>query len=296
MKKIKMALLAIATLTLLATIAGCSSTKVASTKTSDTSSSGVFVPGATIKGAIEGSEVFIEGRTVNIPSLWICDHEVTQEEYQAVMGSNPSYFSSSPARGEVQAKRPVECVSWYDALVYCNKRSIREGRTPCYKISGKSNPSEWGAVPTSSNSTWDAATCDFTADGYRLPTEAEWEYFARGGNTRQTTYSGSKTVGKVAWYYDNSGRKTHEVKKKAANALGLYDMCGNVDEWCWDCYGSISPSTPSSGVSSGSVRVLRGGGWNYYGNYCTVSYRDCFYPHACYFYAFGFRVVSSKAE
>lgn len=257
----------------------------------------VPVPGATFDGTtgITGSYVFIEGRTITIPSLWACDHEVTQGEYKAIMGTNPSSFSSSPASGEIQDNRPVECVSWYDCLVYCNKRSIAEGLTPCYSINGKTNPSDWGTVPTSSNATWKAATCNFSANGYRLPTEAEWEYFARGGNTSnsgQTTYSGSNTIGDVAWYGDNSGSKTHEVKKKAPNVKGLYDMSGNVWEWCWDWYGTITTNTPSTGASSGLPRVGRGGGWGGDAGYCTVLYRDYIDPSSRY-YGIGFRVVRS---
>ena len=144
-------------------------------------------------------------------------------------------------------------------------------------------------------------TCDFTADGYRLPTEAEWEYFARGGNpsnSNQTTYSGSNTIGSVAWYDDNSGSKTHEVKKKAANALGLYDMSGNVWEWCWDrYYGDISTSTPSSGAASGSYRVTRGGCWSYSASCCRVSYRfDVSRVPGRRYHFGGFRVVCSRSE
>jgi formylglycine-generating enzyme required for sulfatase activity len=167
MKKIRMAFFALATLALLATSTGCGGGGGGGSDDDDTPSSGsgssggsgstttsipagfVAVPGATFTGetAITGSRVFIAGRTVTIPSLWVCDHEVTQAEYKSVMKSNPSCFSWAPANGETQANRPVEQVSWYDALVYCNKRSIAEGRTPCYKIGGKDNPSEWGAVP-----------------------------------------------------------------------------------------------------------------------------------------------------
>ena len=116
-------------------------------------------------------------------------------------------------------------------------------------------------------------TFDNTADGYRLPTVAEWEYIAREAASSSTTYSGSDTVDDVAWYRDNSDSKIHEVKGRAANALGIYDMSGNVREWCWDWYGSISSSTDATGSASGSNRIKGGGSWSHDADYCTVSIR-----------------------
>ena len=243
----------------------------------------VKVSGATITGKIADSKVFIDGRTVTISNFYICDHEVTQKEYSDVMETNPSYFNSDPADKEIQENRPVENVSWYDALVYCNKRSMKEGLTPCYSISGSTDPSAWGTVPTSSNDNWNEATCDFTANGYRLPTEVEWEYAARGGNGLKGTqyiYAGSDTIDEVAWYKDNSGKKTHEVKTKTANDLGLYDMSGNVWEWCWDRYEVISN------------RCVRGGAWFYDTKRALVAYRIFERLYISYNHGnYGFRLV-----
>ena len=258
---------------------------------------------------VEGGSCTLNGKEVTLSSFWISPYEVTQEEFVSVMTgnkngieSNPSWFQGErypPADGEVQERRPVEQVSWYDAIVYCNLLSIKEGLTPCYTIKGSSDPADWETLVLND---WESVTCDFNADGYRLPTEAEWEYAARGGKTGITdgswdnTYSGSTTPDDVAWYYDNNDSKTHEVGKKQANALGLYDMSGNVWEWCWD-WNNISIGYPSgtedpAGPDTGSYRVVRGGSWFYDASDCTVSKRNYYSPD----YrsrSFGIRLVRS---
>ena len=175
---------------------------------------------------------------------------------------------------------PVTCVSWNDAVAYCNWKSQVEGLMPCYSGIG-------GNI-----------TCNFSANGYRLPTEAEWEYAARGGdNSRGYIYSGSNNVNEVGWYDGNSGMKTHPVGQKKANEMGLYDMTGNVLEWCWDWYDedyySSSPSRDPYGPPSGSWRVFRGGSWNIGLERLRCTDRIGSGPGYSD-YSFGFRCVRNK--
>ncbi len=228
--------------------------------------------------------------SVTLSNFYIGKYEVTQAQYQAVMGTNPA---SGYGVGD---NFPVYYVSWYYAIVFCNKLSISEGKTPVYSISGSTNPDTWGTIPTSTNTTWDAATCNMNANGYRLPTEAEWEYAARGGTnyTDYYTYSGSNTTGDVAWYVDNSGSTAHAVGTKAGNKLGIYDMSGNVWEWCWDWYGSYTATaqTNPTGAGSSSDRVLRGGSWIISAFHSRVANRVNYAPSGSNYYL-GFRVVRS---
>ena len=206
----------------------------------------VFVKGATIEGAIQAegypeSYWFKAGTKHVIKDFYICNHEITQQEYMQY-GPKEYEYKLILSGDTIGACYPAHHVNWFDALKYCNKRSIDEGLTPCFSIGGERNPDKWGTQPTSSDdprwNDWYHAQCDFTANGYRLPTIVEWEYAARGGNGLtgyQYKYAGSDILDEVAWYATDGLR---EVMQKKPNTLGIYDMCGNIEEWCWERYGN----------------------------------------------------------
>ncbi len=177
-------------------------------------------------------------------------------------------------------------------MVYCNWLSEKEGKKAAYSYEGKGT--EWKSWPSGWNTeTQNKIVCDFSANGYRLPTEAEWEYAAKGGVYKQAVaYAGSGAVDEVAWHWGNSGGSTHPVGQKKGNGYGLYDMSGNVWEWCWDWYGSYGSSTQTDprGPSSGGHRVKRGGSWYSDPVYVRSSNRDINDPGSGGSYL-GFRVV-----
>jgi len=256
----------------------------------------VFVQGGTFQmGSSSGDSYEQPVHSVTLSPFYINKYETTQAEWQTVMTGNNNGISPTPSYFFDYPNRPVERVNWYAALVFCNRKSIQEGLTPCYAKNGDTNPNNWGIAPVDHYAYWYDITCNWSADGYRLPTEAEWEYAARGGNqSNNYTYSGSNNADDVAWHDGNSSYRTHDVGTKAPNELGIYDMSGNVYEWCWDWYSSSyyssSPANNPTGPSSGSGRVDRGGSWYNHAYYCRVANRGNYSPGDSY-NGLGLRVL-----
>jgi formylglycine-generating enzyme required for sulfatase activity len=236
--------------------------------------------------------------SVTVNAFYMGKYQVTQAEYEAVMGTNPSYFKD--------AKLPVERVSWYDAVEFCNRLSQREGLTPAYTIDkGRSDPNNksesadtmlWLVDTVRWLVTWNP-----NANGYRLPTEAEWEYACRAGTTTPFNTGNNVTTGNANYDgnypYNNNAKGTYRerttvVGSFAPNQFGLYDMHGNVWEWCWDWYGNYpsGSQTDPRGPVSGTYRVLRGGSWYYSAVYVRSANRDNG-PPSYRNYDLGFRLV-----
>ena len=260
----------------------------------------VYVEGGSFTmGDNNGREYEKPAHRVTVSSFYLCDHEVTQDEYVSVVGGFPYRM------GHRGLSLPVEKTSWYDAVLYCNRRSVKEGLTPCYAFKGEKDPAKWGEDFTKFYSYdpyphWEL-TCDWTANGYRLPTEAEWEWAARGGKmSRGYVYSGSNNLDEVAWYRDNADGQPHPVKQKKANELGLYDMTGNVTEWCWDWFATYADhsETNPKGYTGGFYymgdyvyKAEKGGSYSSETYRCRPGSRDSKVSAYKGFDGMGFRVA-----
>lgn len=213
----------------------------------------------------------------------ISQHEITRAQFISIMNADPIIMKSKQAQSSGTSD-PVFMVSWYEAIAFCNKLSVKEGLTPVYGVKEGGVDIDWSTItfsgiPINPNSNWDNATVNWSSDGYRLPTEMEWMWAAMGAPTAGQgsgtdtagylkAYAGSaegdgtNQLGAYAWYSENAYGKTHPVGSKGANELGLYDMTGNVCELCWDWWSDGYPSgllTDYRGAAPGDYRVAKGG-------------------------------------
>ncbi|TYQ16994.1 UNVERIFIED_CONTAM: formylglycine-generating enzyme required for sulfatase activity [Acetivibrio alkalicellulosi] len=255
------------------------------------------------------------GTQMFMQSFYIGKFEVTQAQWQEVMGENPSFHQGEGLNPDVM---PVESISWYDAIIFLNKRSEMEGFEPVYIIDKtKLDPNnltlETADFPESEflvdNYRW-SVTTNPAANGYRLPTELEWEYAAGGGQlTQGFEFSGSNDISEVAWFFRTSGDeyldglwhsgtleanngRTHPVGQKKSNELGIYDMSGNVREWVWEWNGNWFVEQDRIIVpESGDARVVRGGSWVSGEDATRFNFRGSGIPPHLYYEDLGLRVV-----
>jgi len=264
-----------------------------------------WVPSETVTNRYEfrtSQIVFVQGGTfsisnhytVSLSNFYISNFPISQEQWTFIMEGNPNGIDIYPSYFVDQIKNPVETVTWYEAIIYCNRRSIREGLNPVYSKEGSTNSDTWGTPPTYLSNNWDSIEMDMTKNGYRLPTEMEWLFAAKGGNlSLRFTYAGSFNIDEVAWYNENSSQSTQQVGLKKTNELGIYDMSGNVWEWCWDWE---SPDFPDgvvfnpTGPANGEYRIQKGGSWWHDEFRCEIVYRGRAQPNYKY-YTSGFRIV-----
>jgi len=234
--------------------------------------SGTFFMGSVGAGAL-ANEAPLD--SINVAAFYMSKFEITQNEWQAVMGNNPAHFASN-----TETYAPVENVDWYDCIEYCNRRSVLESLAPCYGVADTSGalitdmtlwPANWHPAYPDSGAV--RILCDLDANGYRLPTEAEWEYAARANAT--SIYSGTDDIDELADYawYGAYPYQTHIVGLKQPNAFGLYDMTGNVWEWCWNSYRLYPGNTATLNAFNKSLKIARGGSFSSNGNTIRVSYR-----------------------
>lgn len=259
----------------------------------------IFVKGGnfTFEHTIDLSDFYMNNkfiqRDITLSDFYMSKYEVTQAEWLVTMGENPSSFKTGAVEGEIQELRPVEEISFCDVLIYCNRRSVAEGLEPCYLLNN-SKENMTNARTGKNRDEWKTIECDWTANGYRLPTEMEWLYVAsEGGNSSAQFARDSNDIYEVTWLGENSNDKTHEVGLKKSNALGFFDMYGNVTDLCWDAYytdfefeNSTNPHGEEDVKGDFDVeRVSRGGS---YSKFSDITSRS---RASDDFQAVGFRVV-----